>query len=194
MDRTPLNTNSNITVAAASPAAASNGLATARPTGGAFKPTPALPAERLLSLLGGRVRLAILRTLAAGPSHVGGIAESVHASIGLVSHNLRQLRDAGLVERTAKARERIYTLASGLTASPGGTLKLQLPTREGGLISVQLPPVEPALIESDTAVAHRTMQPGVDPTVNSTDGVEKLPFSAIGQPPANQGLDERMPA
>ena len=118
-----------------------------------------IEADRLLSLLGGRLRLAILRTLSEGPSHVGGIAERVNASIGLVSHNLRQLRDAGLVTRQAKARERIYDLspeaASRLTT---GTL-IRLISAEGARIEVKLPLAQPALVQTDAASAGRLLTP-----------------------------------
>ena len=123
-----------------------------------------LSADRLLSLLGGRVRLAILRTLAKGPSHVGGIADSVDASIGLVSHNLRQLRDAGLVNRTIRARERIYTLAAAVSMGAHGALKLKIGTAEGGSIEVSLPLSEiPALEAGNKQTASPSQQSAFQP-------------------------------
>jgi DNA-binding transcriptional ArsR family regulator len=118
-----------------------------------------LPADRLLSLLGGRIRLAILRTLAQGPSNVGGISRRVGASIGLVSHNLRQLRDAGLVTRYARARERIYDL-SPLTAvrSPDATI-LRLTSREGASIEVRLPVQHAAVVQTNSPLAQRVLEP-----------------------------------
>jgi len=106
----------------------------------------AIPANALLSLLGGRVRLAILRMLAKGPCHVSGIAAEVEASIGLVSHNLRHLRNVGLVTRVTKARERIYSLAQPCQMGANGDLSLHLMTAEGGHVSVHLP------AETDRAV------------------------------------------
>ena len=121
--------------------------------------TSSLTADRLLSLLGGRLRLAILRCLSDGPSHVGGIAQSVNASIGLVSHNLRQLRDAGLVTRQINARERIYDLApDAATRLTNGTL-IRLASVEGARIEVRLPLRDPAVIHTDTAVAQRILNP-----------------------------------
>ncbi len=118
-----------------------------------------LTADRLLSLLGGRLRLAILGCLAKGPSHVGGIARSVNASIGLVSHNLRQLRDAGLVTRQINARERIYDLApQAATRLTNGTL-IRLISTEGAQIDVRLPLLNPALIQTRAEAAQRMLNP-----------------------------------
>jgi DNA-binding transcriptional ArsR family regulator len=119
--------------------------------------TSTLSADRLLSLLGGRLRLAILRHLSEGPSHVGGIAKSVHASIGLVSHNLRQLRDAGLVTRQINARERIYDLApDAATRLTTGTL-IRLASVEGARIDVRLPLRNPAVIQTSQVATHRLL-------------------------------------
>jgi len=118
-----------------------------------------LTADRLLSLLGGRLRLAILRHLSDGPSHVGGIARALNASIGLVSHNLRQLREAGLVTRQVNARERIYDLApDAATRLTNGTL-IRLASLEGARIEIRLPLRDPAVIQTDAASAQRLLNP-----------------------------------
>ncbi|MCH2138720.1 MAG: helix-turn-helix domain-containing protein [Phycisphaerales bacterium] len=94
----------------------------------------------MLSLLGGRVRLALLRRLAHGPCTVTALAASIGESVGLVSHNLRQLRDAGLVERTAQSRTRIYRLGTPFDHSVAGELHLRIPAG-AGLIDLQLPTI-----------------------------------------------------
>ena len=119
--------------------------------------TSPLPADRLLSLLGGRIRLAILRTLAQGPSHVGGISRRVGASIGLVSHNLRQLRDAGLVTRHARARERIYDLCPATAVRSPDATTLKLVSREGARIEVCLPVQSPTMVQTNSPLARQVL-------------------------------------
>jgi len=125
----------------------------------------AIPANALLSLLGGRVRLAILRMLAKGPSHVSGIAAEVEASIGLVSHNLRHLRNAGLVTRVTKARERIYSLAQPCQLGANGDLSLHLRTAEGGHVSVHLPAKTDLAVQTNDEPVGRMFHLGPETTL-----------------------------
>ncbi|HSG85548.1 MAG TPA: metalloregulator ArsR/SmtB family transcription factor [Candidatus Limnocylindrales bacterium] len=55
-------------------------------------------------------RLRIVRCLAEGPSTVSELIDLVGLSQPLVSHHLRRLRDAGLVETERVGRETVYTL------------------------------------------------------------------------------------
>ena len=70
--------------------------------------------DKLLSLLGGNVRFELIRHLAAGPQSVSSLAEQLDQSIGLVSHNLRLLRQHKLVEVKPNARQRIYSLSPAI--------------------------------------------------------------------------------
>lgn len=72
---------------------------------------PTLRVDKLLSLLGGSVRFELVRQLADRPQSVSSLAEHLDQSIGLVSHNLRLLRQHEIVEVTPNARQRIYSLS-----------------------------------------------------------------------------------
>ena len=74
-------------------------------------PDDSIRTDKLLSLLGGNVRFELIRHLAAGPQSVSSLAEQLDQSIGLVSHNLRLLRQYKLVEVKPNARQRIYSLS-----------------------------------------------------------------------------------
>lgn len=77
-------------------------------------PDDSIRTDKLLSLLGGNVRFELIRHLAAGPQSVSSLAEQLDQSIGLVSHNLRLLRQYKLVEVKPNARQRIYSLAPAI--------------------------------------------------------------------------------
>ena len=95
---------------------------------------------RILSLLGGPVRMEIIRYLALGPRSVGTLAEEAGQSIGLVSHNLRLLREAGLVACTPRSRQRIYSLASGIRVRYGqDTLDLSVHVAAEGSLTLSVP-------------------------------------------------------
>lgn len=55
-------------------------------------------------------RLRIVRRLAAGPSTVTELIEHVGLSQPLVSHHLKRLRDAGIVDTARSGRETVCTL------------------------------------------------------------------------------------
>ena len=95
---------------------------------------------RTLSLLGGPVRMEIIRHLAAGPRPVGQLAEETGQSIGIVSHNLRLLREADLVSCTPKSRQRIYSLAPGIRVRhQDRMLDLGFSIAEEGHVTLSLP-------------------------------------------------------
>ena len=97
---------------------------------------------RVLSLLGGPVRMEIIRFLSLGPRAVGQLAEETGQSIGLVSHNLRLLREADMVSCTPRSRQRIYSLAPNIRIRYGEqTIDLSVQVaNEGSLtLSIQAP-------------------------------------------------------
>lgn len=55
-------------------------------------------------------RLLILATLQDGPATVGRLAEAVNMEQSAVSHQLRLLRNLGLVEGDRQGRNIVYTL------------------------------------------------------------------------------------
>ena len=95
---------------------------------------------RILSLLGGPVRMEIIRHLALGPRPVGQLAEETGQSIGLVSHNLRLLREAHLVDCTPRSRQRIYSLASNIRLRYGEqSLDLSVHVAAEGSLTLSIP-------------------------------------------------------
>lgn len=68
----------------------------------------------VMSALASELRRSILIDLTHGPADVSTIAENVDAQMSLVSRNLSQLRDAGLVISRKDARHRIYEIAEGV--------------------------------------------------------------------------------
>ena len=98
-----------------------------------------LTMDKLLTLLGGTVRLAIIRELLVESRSVSKLADAVEQSIGVVSHNLKLLREQGLVVSTPSARHLYYGLSPrvqgehhpdgtrpGFTASCGERVSLML--------------------------------------------------------------------
>jgi DNA-binding transcriptional ArsR family regulator len=55
-------------------------------------------------------RRVLLDVLRGGEEPVGGLVEATGLSYSLVSQHLRVLLDAGVVERSAEGRQRIYRL------------------------------------------------------------------------------------
>ena len=95
---------------------------------------------RILSLLGGPVRMEIIRYLALGPRPVGQLAEETGQSIGLVSHNLRLLREAEMVACTPRSRQRIYSLAPNIRIRYGSqSLDLSVHVASEGSLTLSIP-------------------------------------------------------
>lgn len=63
-----------------------------------------------LQALAAPSRLLILSTLEEGPRTVGAITEAVSMEQSAVSHQLRHLRDLGLVQSERRGRNIIYSL------------------------------------------------------------------------------------
>ena len=95
--------------------------------------------DKLLTLLGGTVRLALIRELLMERKSVSSLADAVGQSIGLVSHNLKLLRDQGFVVSTPSARHRYYSLSSRVQIEhhPEGT-KLLFPSSNGENVGILL--------------------------------------------------------
>ncbi len=86
----------------------------------------------LLSLLSGDVRRAILLELARNPREVTALAEIAEAEISVVSHNLRRLRESGLVKQTPVSRQRIYELTDSVQVTKrGGKVTISFPATAG---------------------------------------------------------------
>ena len=77
--------------------------------------------DKLMALLGGPIRLDILRLLLVKTESVSDLAEKLDQSIGLTSHNLKLLREQGLVCSTRAARHRFYSLSPSVLIDRQGT-------------------------------------------------------------------------
>ncbi|MCH2134361.1 MAG: metalloregulator ArsR/SmtB family transcription factor [Phycisphaerales bacterium] len=126
---------------------------------------------RVLSLLGGPVRLEIIRYLALGPRPVGQLAEETGQSIGLVSHNLRLLREANLVACTPRSRQRIYSLASSIRVRYGDqSLDLSVQAAAEGSLTLSVP--APALSPAEPAPATIQVNPGLTEQLDQSGALE----------------------
>lgn len=65
----------------------------------------------VIDALASDLRRALLVTLANEPTIVSDLAGRHRVEISQISHNLKRLKDAGLVTATKKSRFRIYELA-----------------------------------------------------------------------------------
>ena len=131
---------------------------------------------RVLSLLGGPVRMEIIRFLSMGPRAVGQLAEETGQSIGLVSHNLRLLREADMVACTPRSRQRIYSLAPNIRIRYGEhtiDLSVQVANQGSLTLSIQAPELN---VPKPVAAGDVQVAPGL---------TEKLDQSGILESPSD---------
>ena len=84
---------------------------------------PASCAGRLKALAD-ETRLAVVRHLMKGPCHVGDLQESIGIEQSLLSHHLRCLREAGLVEASRDGKAVLYRLTATLKNPRHGIVDL----------------------------------------------------------------------
>ncbi len=75
-----------------------------------------LEAVELLARMAHPTRLAVLVTLRDGPATVGALADHLEVEQSALSHQLRLLRDSGLVVSEPRGRRRLYRLADRCVA------------------------------------------------------------------------------
>ena len=68
-----------------------------------------------LKVLADGTRLAVIRALLKGPQHVNEINATIDVDQSLLSHHLRVLRDAGVVESQRNGKAVLYRLAESVT-------------------------------------------------------------------------------
>jgi DNA-binding transcriptional ArsR family regulator len=73
-----------------------------------------------LKVLADETRLAVLRQLLEGPRHVGEINAQLGVEQSLLSHHLKQLREAGFVTATRDGKAVLYSLAPEVEATHSG--------------------------------------------------------------------------
>ena len=137
------------------------------------EPQRILDIASALNLLGGAVRLQLLRLLANGPHCVGDAAERLGIGLSLASHNLRKLEEAGLVVATRRERQRIYQLDGTMAAAGPDGLRLEIPLPPGWTLTLECPfrtPQWPA-VQTDEASARsilaRPIRPAQEPPPHS---------------------------
>jgi len=74
---------------------------------------------RFLGALAEPERLRIVECLLAGPKTVGEVGQAVASPMANVSHHLRQLRSAGLLEAIKRGRFVVYSLAPKVVREMG---------------------------------------------------------------------------
>jgi ArsR family transcriptional regulator len=78
-----------------------------------------------LKVLADRTRLAVLQTLLHGPRCVSEISSALGVEQSLLSHHLRVLRDAALVEGLREGKHVLYRIAHPVAgADPERTIEL----------------------------------------------------------------------
>jgi ArsR family transcriptional regulator, nickel/cobalt-responsive transcriptional repressor len=75
---------------------------------------------RLLKVLADDIRLAVVEALLDGPQHVGQINERLHVEPTLLSHHLRVLREAGLVQSQRDGKAVLYRLSPTVESARRG--------------------------------------------------------------------------
>jgi len=77
-----------------------------------------------LKALADETRLAVVRHLMKGPCHVGDIQAVLGIEQSLLSHHLRNLREAGIVEATRDGKAMLYQLSPTLERRKDGIVDL----------------------------------------------------------------------
>jgi ArsR family transcriptional regulator len=74
----------------------------------------------MLKALAGETRLSVVRQLLEGPLHVHELNEAVGAEPSLLSHHLKILRDAGIIEGTRDGKAVLYRLSPAVESRRRG--------------------------------------------------------------------------
>lgn len=75
----------------------------------------------ILKVLADETRLSVVRQLMAGPKHVGEMNENLHVESTLLSHHLKVLRDAGVVQSERDGKAVLYRLSPDVESKRRGT-------------------------------------------------------------------------
>ena len=73
-----------------------------------------------LKVLADATRLAVIEALLEGPAYVGELGERLQVEQSLLSHHLKVLREAGLVEAERDGKAVLYRLAPGVEGASAG--------------------------------------------------------------------------
>lgn len=93
---------------------------------------PCLSIADLTVVVAGGIRLEILKSLLLASRNVTSLADELELEVSMVSHNLRILRDNGLVEAQRRRQKRIYHLTDRVRGSPNGEfVQLSIRSEQG---------------------------------------------------------------
>ncbi len=73
-----------------------------------------------LKVLADATRLAVVESLMAGPQRVGVLMDRLHVEQSLLSHHLKVLREAGLVDTERDGKAVVYRLADYVKTDSAG--------------------------------------------------------------------------
>ncbi len=81
---------------------------------------PCRSTAHLTLVVAGGIRLEILKSLVIASRDVTNLANDLELDISMVSHNLRVLKDHGLVASRTLEQKRFYHLTDRVSGSPNG--------------------------------------------------------------------------
>ncbi|MFN3649469.1 MAG: ArsR/SmtB family transcription factor [Armatimonadota bacterium] len=97
-------------------------------------PRPEQDCAQKLKVLADPTRLSVLEILGEGPMHVGEMNQVLHLEQSLLSHHLKVLREAGLVEAVRDGKAVLYRRTDAEEAGAGaidlGCCRLEFPGRD----------------------------------------------------------------
>ncbi len=106
----------------------------------ATTPSSNVTLDSVIDVLRNNVRRGLLLTLAKGDKDVSTLANEINAHISVISHNLRALRELGVVEVRRDARRRIYRLSPMVnTTQDGEMMTLSIDADGGSRVSLTVP-------------------------------------------------------
>jgi ArsR family transcriptional regulator len=83
---------------------------------------PGVSCSELLKALADETRLAVVCELMRGERHAGELLVATGVEQSLLSHHLRQLREAGIVESERDGKSVLYRLAPGVECRRRGNV------------------------------------------------------------------------
>ncbi len=83
-------------------------------------PTDEVSCAEMLKVLADETRLGVVQQLLDGAKHVGEINEQLHVEKTLLSHHLKVLREAGMVEAQRDGKAVLYRLSPAVESRRRG--------------------------------------------------------------------------
>ncbi len=100
---------------------------------------PCLSMADLTVVVAGGIRLEILKSLLVASRNVTSLADNLELDVSMVSHNLRILRNNGLVKAQRRKQKRIYHLTDRVRGSRNGKfVQLSICSEQGEAVVFHL--------------------------------------------------------